>query len=333
MAQREEPRGVYCRHLKDKFGRIKLKFEPRFKPPRGKQSIWLGQYETSTEAKIVRDIAAFYYANDEFGCLDFVENCYSVAHSYPEDGRYFRIPPLTENLEEKEKSKLVSRKAREVYKQFKEKQAEYWNLWRLEAILMEGTEVEGPRGDGEGVANGHLDARPFALANSSLQFNDQVGNSAGDGIMLDNHGVTSNMSSHLDALDSINYSAHARTCTSELAPFDTNSLLPLLGRHEILEGAMVLSDEDSQRTELPERHFPSYTAGEAIASAPFPNCCVPASGFTFNTGNQVQALLLQLVNTLQQENQELKQKYLKLQSEFREHLVCCSGAHRPTKRR
>ncbi|KAG0577248.1 hypothetical protein KC19_5G141700, partial [Ceratodon purpureus] len=305
--------------------------------------IWLGQYNSWKEAKIVRDIATFYYSNNEAGFLDCEEGCFSSdGRSHTGDGRYFIIPPLAENLDGKAKSKSVAQKVKAVYKKFKEKQEEYRNLSRLVAILMEGTEDDGTREADvmniEGLANGD---RPLELTSSSLQLTDrELGFSPPDGVMLDNLGATSKfiISSQIDdSLDSINYSVHTRTCSSEVTPLGANNFSPFFDRHEILEsvteGAPVLSDEDSQWTEL--EHYPSYEAGEIVASAVLlPDYNMPASScYGSDTGNQVQASFLQLVNTLLQENQELKQNFVELQRQFREHLSCCSGVNRATKRR
>lgn len=64
-------KGVYRRPVKDKLGTIThYMYEPRFKPPREKldsgvtlkfNCLSLGQYDTPSEAKIVLQIAAFYY--------------------------------------------------------------------------------------------------------------------------------------------------------------------------------------------------------------------------------------------------------------------------------
>lgn len=107
--------GIYTRYVRDKSGKIThCKYEPRFKPPREKMDsggtlkfdcLSLGQYNTPAEAKIVRQIAAFYYGKDE----DSVEL---------EDGSQFYIPPMSgqeQGLSAEEKRRWVTWKAKEVY--------------------------------------------------------------------------------------------------------------------------------------------------------------------------------------------------------------------------
>ncbi|KAG0616699.1 hypothetical protein M758_5G135300 [Ceratodon purpureus] len=361
--------GVYRRKVKNKLGTHE-KYEPRLKREGLKQSLSLGQYDTHAEAMTVRAIATFFYDNNQSGRLDFEDGRFiSVEPSPNEDpSRYFVIPPLIENKEGKElKSKLVSCMAKELFKQFKKKQAEYRNCQdRWIASMTEGNEVEVPRRDDVVSAEGHLviwrpghlEARPFDLTETQLQqprYTGQVGNAAVGTIMLDN-----SESTLVDA---------------------TNSCIPLLDCYDMLEssmkGAPTLSGDDSQRGELPGSHTLAYDAeaGPSTGPGPFPNYITPASGFDFNPGNQVEALLQQ-VNTsqqekesveqqflnalqqdkleLKQEKQELKQEnlelkrkfseleaqllekqtqYSNLERKFREHILCCSGEKRPSKKR
>jgi hypothetical protein len=61
---------VYCRSIQDKQGKIPHKYEPRFKPPRKRglgssepqilNWIYLGRYDTPSEAEILYQIAAFF---------------------------------------------------------------------------------------------------------------------------------------------------------------------------------------------------------------------------------------------------------------------------------
>ena len=109
-------RGVYVRHIKDRSGSIKYKYEPRFKPPREAMDcgiincLSLGQYDTCDEAKIVRQIAAFYYGKGE-GRVAF------------EDGSYFSLPLMSERqkcLNGMDKAKWVTSKAKTVFKDIQE---------------------------------------------------------------------------------------------------------------------------------------------------------------------------------------------------------------------
>jgi hypothetical protein len=107
--------GVYVRAMKEKSGTVThYKYEPRFKPPREKlesgttlkfNCLSLGQYNTPGEAKIVRQIAAFYYGKDEGWVV-------------LEDGSSFSIPPMSEPekcFSGVDKAKWVTWKAKKVF--------------------------------------------------------------------------------------------------------------------------------------------------------------------------------------------------------------------------
>ncbi|KAG0606862.1 hypothetical protein M758_9G174100 [Ceratodon purpureus] len=115
-------KGIYPRPVKDKAGTIThYKYEPRFKPPRKKLDsgtlqfdyLYLGSYDTPAEAKIVYQIAAFFYGKGE-GCVA-LEN----------DSFYF-IPPMSEEakcLTGKDKAKWVTRKTKTIFESLQPKQA------------------------------------------------------------------------------------------------------------------------------------------------------------------------------------------------------------------
>jgi hypothetical protein len=333
--QEGQDHGVYCRKIKNKLGLITcIKYEPRLK--RDRQALSLGQYKTYAEAKLVRDIALFFYENNKFGWLDFEDGHYcTVEPDLDRDShRYFFIPALKEEKEGKEKSKLVSRKAKEVYNEFKRKQAEYLYLRMARIPIIGGVEHVGLRGDNMVSVEGHVNeesgAATFDLMNSALQqpsHNDQAGNATGDSAfndMLDDRGPISNISS-----DQGN--------THEAPPFVATNPLPLLDHHELLqsstEGIPALAVQDSQTMELSENHAFNHEAMQPIlASVPLPNNKA-AGGFYSNSSNQVTEAFLrqvvdasqnekqgfqQLVNYLQQENQELRKEKEELRQEKQE---------------
>jgi hypothetical protein len=114
------PKRVYRRIIRDKQGRIThKKYEPRFKPPRERglgsskpqkfDWIYLGRYDTPSEAEILYQIAAFYYGKSE-GRLDLG------------NGLFFQIPAMSDDdrsLYGTEKVKWVKREAMRVYEDFK----------------------------------------------------------------------------------------------------------------------------------------------------------------------------------------------------------------------
>ncbi|KAG0606538.1 hypothetical protein M758_9G149000 [Ceratodon purpureus] len=110
-------RAVYRRSRKDENGGFQYygKYEPRFKPPREKDSLKfnclpLGGYDTHKDAEVACQIAGFYYGKDD-GKVDL------------EDGSHFSIPPMSEqerSLCGEEKKDWVSAKVKEVFKELKE---------------------------------------------------------------------------------------------------------------------------------------------------------------------------------------------------------------------
>nr|PNR60591.1 hypothetical protein PHYPA_003384 [Physcomitrium patens] len=120
LASKVISKGIYCRSKKQKDGTTTYIYEPRFKPPRERQPhsgasqqsgwIYVGQYDSPEEAKIVYEIAAFFYGKPvnggrlEFGSTSFV------------------IPPMSEQDCRKcdeDKRKWVKDKTKEVYEDFK----------------------------------------------------------------------------------------------------------------------------------------------------------------------------------------------------------------------
>lgn len=110
---RKEFRGIYTRAIKGNHNRIthyKIIKPPREELASGStQTIncpSLGQYNTPVEAKIVRQVATFYYGKDE-------------GHVALGDGSSFYIPAMNEQekcLTGMDKAKWVTRKAKEVFK-------------------------------------------------------------------------------------------------------------------------------------------------------------------------------------------------------------------------
>jgi hypothetical protein len=110
-------RTVYQRSKKDEAGRVIYygKYEPRFKPHREKlpgdrtikfDYLSLGGYDSELDAKIVCQIAGFYYTRDE-GRIQL------------RNGSYFNIPPMPDQeLFGKEKAKKVAARAKEVFRDF-----------------------------------------------------------------------------------------------------------------------------------------------------------------------------------------------------------------------
>ncbi|KAG0561429.1 hypothetical protein KC19_9G064300 [Ceratodon purpureus] len=104
------------------------KYEPRLKPPREKldsgpvilNHLSLGQYDTSGEAEIVYQVAAFYYGKGE-------------ARVALEDGSFFSIPPMSEEakcLTGMDKARWVTCKAKEIFKILKMGKLRPLNLLR-----------------------------------------------------------------------------------------------------------------------------------------------------------------------------------------------------------
>jgi len=110
--------GIYRRPIKDKVGNItRYKFEPRFTPssatfPDGTtqrfQRLALGEYSTPAKAKIVLQIARFYYGQDG-DCVEL------------EDSRYKLPIPTISELEQgfidEEKREWVTSHAKQVGRQ------------------------------------------------------------------------------------------------------------------------------------------------------------------------------------------------------------------------
>ena len=249
-------RGIYCRKFRNDLGAIThVKYEPRLK--RDNQSLWLGQFDTKSEAKLVRDVAIFFYGNDASGWLDLEEGCFCAVQPNPDqDGRrYYLIPQLTERREGKEKAKLVCRAAKQVHKDFEKKETEYKEFKKeteelanwLETIMRGTEEYEVPRRsgvvngvvNGDGDSNGHSDTGPLQQPDSQ------------DEIMQDNRGMTSNISSA------------------------TNPLVFSDG-HEVFEGAMenipALRSEDALRLDPPGSDAINYELGQTVAQVPLINC-------------------------------------------------------------
>lgn len=212
---------------------------------------------------------------------------------------------------------MVSRKAKEIYNEFKKKQAEYWNLWMAAIPIIEGTEDEpGLKGDDvvhiEGHANGNFEAVSFDLMSTLPQHhshNDQVGNTPVDAVfndMLDNRGFTSNISSD-----------HGET--SEATPFVATNPLSCLDHYKLLQSSTEDVPGLLPSQELPESHILNHEARQStLAPVPLSNN-TPASGLYASNSNQVaEALFRQVVNTSQQEKLWLQQQVNILQQEKQE---------------
>ena len=336
-------RGISRRERKNKVGVVThVDYEPRLK--RDNQSLWLGYFNTEDEAKLVREIAIFFYGTDESGWLDLEEGCFCAVQPNPDQAgrRYYLIRQLTERKEGKEKAKLVRGAAKQVHEEFKKKQKEhfeeYWLVPRRVGVL-----------NAEGHSNVHPDARPLDSMKTLLQQPYSQ-----DEIMRDNRGMTSIISSgpcdtsyptpfNAATNPSVFSDGHEVLERSmEGGPCDTSCPTPSNAAtdpsvfshgHQVLErsvgGVPALSNEDALREDLSGSHAVGYELGQTVAQVPLSNCTPATSEPSFTTGSPIEGLLLHLVTTLHKENQELKRKNWELETQLLESQQ--AKHHRPSK--